>query len=52
MSERIYHTERVSEDSSWTTSGNLTAEEASLERDRQTQALPKHSRTWIEIKRG
>lgn len=49
--DRIYTIYRVTEDSARSTSGNLTAEEASIERDRQSQQITRPG-VWIEMRRG
>ncbi len=50
--DRIWTIYRCGADGARSTSGNLTAAEASAERDRQSQALPAHSRAWIEMRRN
>lgn len=50
--DRIYVVYRVSAEGEWSLSGNLTAAEASTERDHHSQQIPTGARYWIEMRRG
>jgi hypothetical protein len=52
MTKITYTIYRVTEDGEWSLSGNLTAERASVERDRLNQEIPAHARYWIEVRLG